>query len=62
VNAAGTVWRSGLRGTVFKGKTKNVYSCSVDATDTPRVIRIDAKGTRRVGRLVGSKFVPVKAA
>jgi hypothetical protein len=50
------------RDAVFKGKTKNVYSYSVDATDTTRVIRIDAAGRRRVGRLVGSKFVPVKAA
>lgn len=49
------------RDAVFKGKTRNVYSYSVDATDTSRVVRVDAKGRRQVGRLVGDKFVPIKA-
>ena len=46
---------------VFKGMTHNVYSYSVDVTDTTRVIRVSADGRRSVGRLVGDKFVPVKA-
>lgn len=47
---------------VFKGKTHNVYSYSVDTTDTTRIVRVSADGRRTVGRLVGDKFVPVKAA
>lgn len=47
---------------VFKGKKHNVYSYSVDTTDTTRVVRVSADGRRTVGRLVGEKFVPVKAA
>lgn len=47
---------------VFKGKTHNVYSYSVDTTDTTRIVRVSADGRRTVGRLVGEKFVPVKAA
>ena len=46
---------------VFKGMTHNVYSYSVDITDTTRVVRVSADGRRSVGRLVGEKFVPVKA-
>ncbi len=46
---------------VFKGMTHNVYSYSVDVTDTTRVVRVSADGRRSVGRLVGYKFVPVKA-
>jgi len=48
------------RDAVFKGKTRNVYSYSVDPSDTSRVVRVAANGRRTVGRLVGSKFVPVK--
>jgi hypothetical protein len=47
---------------VFKGRTHNVYSYSVDTTDTTRVIRVDAQGNRAVGRLVGEKFVPLRSA
>src|SRR5688572_25676469 len=47
---------------VFKGKTKNVYSYSVDTSDISRVVRVAADGRRTVGRLVGDKFVVVKAA
>lgn len=47
---------------VFKGKTHNVYSYSVDTSDTTRVVRVSADGQRTVGRLVGEKFVPVKVA
>ena len=47
---------------VFKGKKHNVYSYSVDTTDITRVVRVGADGRRTVGRLVGEKFVPVKAA
>lgn len=50
------------RDAVFKGRTRNVYSYSVDVTDTSRVVRTDATGKRQVGRLVGNRFVPVKAA
>lgn len=47
---------------VFKGRTHNVYSYSVDTTDTTRVVRVSADGRRTIGRLVGERFVPVKAA
>jgi len=47
---------------VFKGRTHNVYSYSVDTSDTSRVIRVGANGRRTVGRLVGDKFIPVKVA
>lgn len=50
------------RDVVFKGKTKNVYSYSVDTSDTSRVVRVAADGKRTVGRLVGNKFVAVKTA
>ena len=50
------------RDVVFKGKTTNVYSYSVDVTDTSRVVREGADGKRTVGRLVGDKFVSVKVA
>jgi hypothetical protein len=46
---------------VFRGRTKNVYSYSVDVTDTTRVVRVAADGKRSVGRLVNGKFVAVKA-
>jgi len=48
------------RDAVFKGHTRNVYSYSIDPSDTSRVVRVAANGRRTVGRLVGSKFVPVK--
>ena len=44
------------------GMKHNVYSYSVDTTDITRVVRVGADGRRTVGRLVGEKFVPVKAA
>jgi hypothetical protein len=47
---------------VFKGKTYHVYSYSVDTSDTSRIVRVSADGRRTVGRLVGAKFVPLKAA
>jgi hypothetical protein len=47
---------------VFKGRTHNVYSYSVDTSDTSRVIRVGADGRRTVGRLVGDRFIPVKVA
>lgn len=50
------------RDAVFKGRTRNVYSYSVDTTDTTRVVRVSADGRRTVGRLVGERFVAVKAA
>lgn len=49
------------RDAVFKGRTHHVYSYSVDTSDTSRVVRVDAEGRRTVGRLVGDRFVPVKA-
>jgi hypothetical protein len=48
------------RDAVFKGKTRNVYSYSVDPTDTTRVVRVSADGRRTVGRLVGERFLPLK--
>lgn len=50
------------REAVFKGKTHNVFSYSVDTSDTSRVVRVSADGHRTVGRLVGERFVPVKSA
>lgn len=50
------------RDAVFKGRTHNVYSYSIDTTDTTRIVRVSADGRRTVGRLVGSRFVPVRAA
>lgn len=47
---------------VFKGRKRNVYSYSVDTDDTTRIVRVSADGRRTVGRLVGNKFVPLKAA
>lgn len=46
---------------VFKGRTINVYSYSVDTSDVTRVVRMSPDGRRSVGRLVGERFVPVKA-
>lgn len=48
------------RDAVFKGKTHNVYSYSIDPTDLSRLVRVSADGRRSVGRLVGERFVPVK--
>jgi hypothetical protein len=42
---------------VFKGRTHNVYSYSIDPSDIARVIRVSADGRRTVGRLVGKRFV-----
>lgn len=50
------------REVVFNGRTKNVYSYSVDPTDISRVVRVDPAGKRQVGRLVNGKFVSVKVA
>jgi hypothetical protein len=50
------------RDVVFKGKVKNAFSYSVDPTDTSRVVRVAADGSRSVGRLVKGRFVTVKAA
>lgn len=50
------------RDVVFKGKTKNAYSYSVDTTDTSRIVRVAPDGTRTIGRLAGDgRFVRVKA-
>lgn len=46
---------------VFKGRTHNVYSYSVDTTNTEHVVRVSEDGRRTVGRLVGTRFVAVKA-
>jgi hypothetical protein len=45
---------------VFKGRKHNVYSYSVDTTDTTRIVRVSADGRRTIGRLVGDKFVALK--
>jgi hypothetical protein len=50
------------RDVVFKGNARNAYSYSVDPSDTSRVVRVAADGRRTVGRLVGDRFVRVKAA
>ena len=61
LKAAKALSRPGIsKDAVFKGRTSNVYSYSIDTSDVTRVVRVSPDGQRRVGRLVGEKFVPVK--
>ena len=50
------------RQVVFKGNQSRIFSYSTDPADPLKLVREAADGTKRVGRLVGAKFVPVKAA
>jgi hypothetical protein len=59
--AAKALNRPGIsKDVVFKGRTDNVYSYSVDTSDITRIVRVSSDGQRSVGRLVGEKFVPIK--
>lgn len=50
------------RETVFKPGRAPVFAFSVDPSDPSRVIREAADGSRKTGRLVNGRFLPVKAA
>ena len=50
------------RQVVFKGNQSRIFSYSTDPADPLKLVREAADGTKRVGLLVGAKFVPVKAA
>ena len=44
---------------VFKGNQSRIFSYSTDPADPSKLVREAADGTKRVGRLVGEKFVLV---
>lgn len=47
------------RHVVFKGNQSRIFSYSTDPADPLRLVREASDGTKRVGRLVGAKFVLV---
>jgi hypothetical protein len=49
------------RGVVFGEGQTDVFSYSAYPADPSKLVREAADGTKRIGRLVGGKFVPTKA-